>query len=215
MGAKGKALNRAVVFEASAFRIDWSNIQSSLNLSRCGLQFVSNLGSARSQGIDMQINMTPMRGLNLGFAGGYTDAKYTQDIFGSPDALGVKPQLRRNGQSLGIPPWHISLTADYSFAVSDEVTGYAHGSFDYNSQHQVGDPSYPGFDPTTALIHKNDIVGARIGVRYHKLDLSLFVDNAFNSTDLLSIGRQVRNSDLYRNITFRPRTVGLTLSGRF
>lgn len=215
IGAKGKTLGRALVFEVSAFRIDWSDIQSSLYLSRCGLQFVSNLGSARSQGFDAQINLTPVEGLNLNVSGGYTDAKFTQDIFGSPDATGVKPQLRRNGQSLGIPPFHISVTAEYTFAVAQEWDSYVHGSYDYNGQHQVGDPSFPGFDPTTAIIHKNGIAAARIGVRHAGVDVSLFVDNLLNSTDLLSIARQVRNTDLYREIAFRPRTVGLTVSGRF
>jgi outer membrane receptor protein involved in Fe transport len=43
-----------VSLAASAYHVDWSNIQQNVYLQHCGAQFTANLGKARSQGFDIQ-----------------------------------------------------------------------------------------------------------------------------------------------------------------
>ncbi|PZQ57365.1 MAG: TonB-dependent receptor, partial [Phenylobacterium zucineum] len=81
-GAKGAVLDRRLRFEASAFYIDWKNIQSSIPLNNCGFGFVGNLGSAVSKGFDAHITASPVSGLTLEASVGYTDAEFRETVFG-------------------------------------------------------------------------------------------------------------------------------------
>jgi MFS family permease len=55
IGAKDTLFNRRLAIEASAFMIDWSNIQTSVNLPSCAQMFTANRGKAISRGFDLQV----------------------------------------------------------------------------------------------------------------------------------------------------------------
>ena len=59
--------------------------------------------------------------------------------------------------------------------------------------------------PTTNLFN------LRAGTRWDEFDLSVFVNNVFNAHPALTRYQEVQGDPLFRDLTFRPRTVGLTL----
>src|SRR3546814_3545151 len=78
VGAKKASGDGRANVQASAFLIDWNNIQQTVPLTRCGFAYTANLGKARSKGFDLQLAVEPLDGLILRGSVAYTDAKYTR-----------------------------------------------------------------------------------------------------------------------------------------
>jgi len=53
VGEKSSFLDQRVTLNASAFYIDWSNLQQSILLS-CGFGYVGNVGAAKSEGFELE-----------------------------------------------------------------------------------------------------------------------------------------------------------------
>lgn len=66
IGAKGSA--RGVRFEASAFEIEWKNIQQRVTLDPCSVTYTLNLGQAKSTGFDLSLSARPVRGVTADLA---------------------------------------------------------------------------------------------------------------------------------------------------
>ena len=79
VGTKNSLADSRVVFNASAYYVDWKNIQQNVGLA-CGFQYAANLGRAKSTGVDVQVQGKVADALLLGAAFGYTDAHYTQAV---------------------------------------------------------------------------------------------------------------------------------------
>jgi iron complex outermembrane receptor protein len=84
--------------------------------------------------------------------------------------------------------------ADYTFASSgiDPTLG----TFGYDA----GLPGLPGAE----------YLSLRAGIRFDKIDISAFVNNATNSRDALSRSHDGIGSPLYYVESYRPRTIGVT-----
>lgn len=54
----------------------------------------------------------------------------------------------------------------------------------------------------------------RAGSNFDGLDVSVFVDNLFDSKTNFGLNRDTSNSPVFYGGSFRPRTVGLTVSYR-
>jgi len=203
-GAKGK-LGRALTFAASAFRVDWNNIQQNVYLQHCGAQFTDNLGKARSEGFDLQATVRPARGLSIDGTVSYTDAHFTQNIAGGA--------LATTADHLETHPWTATLGGDYEHPVGPGSV-YLRGDYQYKSTGPtttVTDPATNSYDPGALRTQALHFASARLGWREGVMDLSLFVDNVGNTHPVLSRSIKVVGVGSYQDITLRPRTVGLTL----
>jgi outer membrane receptor protein involved in Fe transport len=203
-GAKGR-LGRALTFSASAFRVDWNDIQQDVYLQHCGAQFTANLGKARSEGFDLQANVKLARGLSLDGTVGYTNAHFTQDVAGGA--------LATTADHLETHPWSATLGGDYETPVGPG-SAYLRGDYQYKSTGPtttVTDPATNSYDPGALRTQAVHFASARVGWRHDALDLSLFVDNIGNTHPVLSRSINVVGVGSYQDITLRPRTVGLTL----
>ena len=74
IGAKGVALAGTLEYALAAFRTTFTSLQQSVfsNL----VFVVSNVGEARSQGIEADLAINPAEGLKISLAGSYLDAKF-------------------------------------------------------------------------------------------------------------------------------------------
>jgi outer membrane receptor protein involved in Fe transport len=215
LGAKGRPV-RSVQFEASAFRIDWSDIQNSVGLPSCGFGYIANLGTARIEGFDARVSINPLLGLTLEASLAHTDARYSSSVLGAPLGNGQQGIIVAKGDRLNVAPWSMNLAGDYEFPLSgDDLQGYVHADYDYRSGFRFGNPATIGYDPIDDRRESSHFVSARMGIRRGDLDVSAFVRNLLNSTDVLSRTHDTIGSDLVRDVTFRPRTFGLTASMRY
>jgi outer membrane receptor protein involved in Fe transport len=232
LGAKLRLLDNRLQVNTSAFRIDWSDVQVSIPTTGCGQTYVTNAGAAVSQGFDLQTQALVLPGLTFDAAVGYNDAHYTADAFGpTPKIAGVSPtKVVNKGDSLPVPVWTASLGVRYDFEVLAH-NFYARGDYQFTGPYNRGfGAGVNGFAPDVLRAGATRLVNARFGVVMGALDANLFVNNLFDSRDLLSLagGRTgcsaatggacttfSNNNPLFSGTTFAPRTVGVQLAYRY
>ncbi len=211
VGSKNKFLGGKVTIDADAYHLKWKNIQQSINLPTCNLNFVGNLGSATGNGAELSFTVTPITGFQLGASFAYTHIAYDKDISTGNGQLFVAKDQR-----LGGPLWSGSAFAQIDYPVTDSITAYfrADYSFATDKTPQQIDGNF-GYDPDLPALPNTNFTSLRAGVRLSRVDLSVFVDNLTNSRDLLSRNHDGLGGSLFYEETYRPRTVGLTGQFRY
>jgi outer membrane receptor protein involved in Fe transport len=211
-GAKTRLLGGKVSLGASAFLIKWKNIQSTVAVNSCLQSLTDNLGSATSKGFDFQAQVSPINGLTLGAAVGYTDATFDKSTVINGRTLYTGGSALPNSGS----PWTVTITGDYSLPIEGH-TYYAHADYIYNSrQRRTGatDSGTFSYDPLAPVTAGYYVVNGRVGVQFGDLDLSVFMNNILNATPKIGLGH-TKNQPIYTTFVIRPRTTGLTASFRY
>ncbi|MEO8723680.1 MAG: TonB-dependent receptor [Sphingobium sp.] len=216
VGSKNRLFGGRLTIDASAYRIDWKNVQSLLRLG-CGQYTTLNFGNARSEGFDIQLSANPTRGLQLGASISYTKARYTSELPGSVvngDGSTTNVILRRKGEPFDLAPWSIYLNGEYEFqALMDRA--YVRADFAYTSHNKKPiNTGSPIVDPDILRAAATSNLDLRVGLRFSGVDLSLFLGNALNNHPVLARFHDTIGTGEFRAITTRPRTIGLTATIR-
>jgi outer membrane receptor protein involved in Fe transport len=219
VGAKNNLENRLKI-ASSIYYIRWNNIQQTVVPPICQISFITNLGKAVAKGADIQADIALTDAFTAEFSAGYTDARYTQDSRLTP--VETSPVVASGdaivGQS-GTPPPPVTVSAglEYKFTVFD------HKSFVRVDDEYEGRPKWAGAgqDPTTlqydsanfTLSHTN-FASARAGASFGDLQIEAFCDNLTDTHTVTNFNYTIDPGDgtsrLERQVTFRPRTFGLT-----
>ncbi|HWJ70580.1 MAG TPA: TonB-dependent receptor [Sphingobium sp.] len=229
-GAKVRMFDRALQLSGSVFYVKWDKPQTPYRLPTCNFEYVTNIGGAYSRGFDLQGTLRAMPGLTIDFAVGYTDAKFTKDVYTEPNAVGERNLLVGKGMHLlEVPAWTGTMGARYDFEVTDQWKAYLFGAYQYTGsfKNTLG-PGVLSYSPDVFETPAMDNVTMRLGVSNRIFDISLFVDNLFGTKTLKPndlVGRtSCRDTDcstygtyypLVHGTTMRPRTIGLTLQARY
>lgn len=204
IGTKNRLFGGRVTTDISAYHIDWNNIQSTLFLPICTLPTTFNLGKAKIDGFDAAISVKPIRGLTVGASVSYTNARYSES----------QPNGYDKGEPLGVPPWSVHLEGEYDFSV-DTREYYLRSDFSYTSHdNRPLDLTSPLVDPNLPRAPATSLLNLRAGMRLSGVDVSIFANNVTNSEPVLSLGHDTVQSQVFRSTTFRPRTIGLTVTYR-
>lgn len=197
---------------ASAFRVDWSNIQTNIILPTCGFNYTANVGKAVSQGFDLDISLRPVEGLTLQGSVGYIDAKNKTDV----TAANGTTFLIHSGSKLALPDWTVALGAQYEFPVSATTDAYLRADYQYSAAYTLGfQPGDVSYDADTNNIDASNYVSARAGIRVSDVDVSVFVNNLFDERPVLNRYHELPGQMEFREATLRPRTFGATVTYRF
>ena len=205
-GVKSKLADNRVSLNASAFFVEWSNIQQ-LNRLGCGFQYVGNAGKAETKGFEAELLAAPIEGLTLSLAVGYTAAKITDAAGAVGVTVGDKIQ--------GVPDWTISSGGEYVFPLTDDLEGLLRADFNYYGR------SYSSNNETSAASQRlrPSWVGLnlRAGVMLETWEVALFVNNVTNERANLADSRSLAAEEPGRQrlVTNRPRTIGLEFRARF
>nr|WP_237392431.1 TonB-dependent receptor [Aurantiacibacter rhizosphaerae] len=215
IGSKNRLFDGKVAIDASAYRINWDDVQTLFALPQCTIQTSLNLGSAKIDGVDFALSVKPVNGLTLGGSVSYIDARYTTAIPGPNNTI-----IRKAGEPFPlVAPWTVQLNGEYVALVGDGEI-YSRADFTYASSiDEPVDFDSPLVDPTLPRPPSTSQLDLRIGGRFSltddaEADVSVFVNNVTNSQPLLSLFHETPDSQFYRSGTFRPRTIGLTVSIR-
>jgi len=208
VGEKASFWNRAVALNVSLFYLDWKNIQQDVTLPSSGFDFETNVGRARSYGIEADVRGRVNANLTLTAAAGYTHAEFAGDVplLGSDDA-GV-PNVRKGDPIQGVPRYSASLGADWHWALTDAVNAFVRGNGQWTgSSHGSllrGDPdrNRPGYFT----------LDASTGVNFDRWEITAFVKNATNNQTAIQHPSIQYVSEAYY---LRPRTIGMTASYEF
>jgi outer membrane receptor protein involved in Fe transport len=218
IGSKNNLADGRVRLAASVYRIDWSNIQTSIYLPTCGFSLTTNLGTARSRGFDFQGDFVVAPGVTIGLLVGRTDATYTETINGPRRPDGTLPIIAVEGNTLGAPPWTVTGTFDWAFKVGPR-DAYFRGNYSYIQKNTqllpAQDPVTTSYDPATYPVPTSHYVTVRTGMLFNRLDVSLFVNNLTNESVLLTRTHGAKGSPMFQGTVYPPRTAGLTLVYRY
>tara|TARA_B110000008_G_scaffold171035_1_gene170722 strand:+ start:1618 stop:3981 length:2364 start_codon:yes stop_codon:yes gene_type:complete len=204
LGAKTSWLDQRLTVNATAYQIDWENIQAQRLLSTCGFFFVENGGKAQSRGVELELVSRPTPNLELSLSGSHTDAELTADF----EALGVP-----DGTSLPFSPeWSGYGAVTYHFPQRGEFAYYVRADASYTgSRWNLLDHQSSGAKKLSSYTLAN----ARVGLEAEKWRAELFVTNLNNErTDLFFLNRNYGSSQEARVFLNRPRAIGLTVSAR-
>jgi iron complex outermembrane recepter protein len=217
VGAKNSFFGGRVHLDTSAFYMTWSQIQQLVALS-CGFSYIVNGGDAVSKGFDLALQALLLPRLLLSVNAAYVDAHFTSDV-----AESGKP-LVQDGDKIGFlpnvtPPWSVNVLAKYDIPLSSRGSMYVRSSYQYDSRnpgpflnHIPGSLNYyPDSVPNPAT----HWASVRLGYKRDNFDISLFMNNVFNSNPLLDQYQNSSSATTFYHNTFRPRTTGLAANYTF
>lgn len=214
VGSKNSLFGNRLNMEASAFVIKWSDIQQNVGLA-CGFAFTDNLGSATSKGFDVAFQALLSDAVTIGGQVGYVDAKFDETVQAGPSA---PLNIVTEGNSIPLNPWQVNLYSQFSYGLFGQ-DGYLRFDYKFQSEQTATtpgrDPSNGGSDLTLPGRQELHLLSARTGVQTGFLDISLFVNNIFNTHKTLFRQHDTAASPLYRATTVRPRTAGVTITARY
>lgn len=200
LGIKHQFSDQPWNIKSSAFYIDWTNIQQ-LNRLECGFQFSSNAGTARSQGVELELEGKPTDALSLNLAIGYTEAEIT-------DAGGA-PRVQDGDRIQGVPDITVSASMVYNFDLPYGWT--SHWRLDANHYGKSFSANNETSAESQRLREAWSAVNTRWVVERERYEMSLFVNNLLDERANLADSRSIaaETPGRPRIVTSRPRTIGL------
>jgi iron complex outermembrane recepter protein len=125
------------------------------------------------------------------------------------------------GDDIPLNPWTIYLNGQYSYDIVGR-RGYTRFDFQHLSRQDAlvpgTNPANGGTDPSIPGRPSSTTLSLRTGLDFGTFDVSLFVNNVFNAHPQLTRARTpgpAGPNSLFTNTTLRPRTIGVTLTGRY
>lgn len=209
LGLKGTFWDGKVTANIAAYLIDWSNIQVQVNRVSDTAQFATNIGEARSQGLELEISANLTDDFMVGFNGSYNDSEVT-DLTDEEAALSGAVE----GAQLSFPRLQGSLFLKYDFG----VWAGREGSFTTNALFVDDYPNMFPFTPgqpgvPVATYDENEsyaVVNMTLGAELSEnLTLNGYVENVFDNDSYNYVHPEAFIESRYG--IPRPRTVGFRL----
>jgi iron complex outermembrane receptor protein len=127
---------------AAVFFIDWADLQLNLpDLDVPGQFYIANVGTARSSGVEFELNARPHPSVDLFGVLGYTRARFGDGAVSSGADV--------SGNDVpNTPEYTASLGGQFNHAVSSAVTAYGraeavfYGAFRYDDLNRAGQDAY-------------------------------------------------------------------------
>jgi iron complex outermembrane recepter protein len=207
IGTKLGFFGNRLHWNSAVFDIEWSNLQ--VLLPTALFSYISNAGSARSDGFESELDAQLSRHFNLTAGLTYTDAR----LVGSQPLSSVPAsQLRAGDKLAGVPEWTGTLGLAYKGSLGTRYTIMGRLDTSYQSgRSSVVPPQNPAYFRTKGYALTNFHLNLD---RKDGWGVSLDIDNLFNKLAELSV--QAEDSNLIETETpARPLTIGLGLIKRF
>lgn len=211
IGVKSQFADNATTLNASAFLMEWENLQVAGQDLTGAFGFIGNAGSAEVQGVE--VDLTTWLGQNFYLHGQVTylsKKELTEDqVTDTFQAIGVKgDEIPR------VPEMTAAFAAQYNY--DTPVPAWA-GSLRFEGS--FTDESFTTLsaaDPTRRFQDSYEIFNARANFRNDEidLDLTLFIENMFDEEGDVFIGGG-SGGEPTSKITNRPQTIGVQVTKGF
>lgn len=220
-GFKAPLLNRRAQFNAAAFYYDYANKQVRAKTSDPVfglLENILNVPKSKVLGVEAELQLYPVDGLNISLSGSYLDSKVNGKFDKTIAGLAIYNQAGYKGDYNGstlpfTPKYSAVVDAEYKFPVSASTETFFGGTLTYQ------DKTNATFE--TAVLKADEY---RIPA-YALLDLRAGIQSADGSWKASVFGRNVGNktyattifsgSDVLYRYTGRPATYGVSLTVRY
>jgi iron complex outermembrane receptor protein len=175
------------------FHIDWTDMQVEIPTAGGTAVYIDNAGEASSQGVELEVAVRPVPGLEILAGGAYTDAQYEDYTSGA--------NVYDDKRIMDSPEYTLHIGVTYRFDNGFFINGkYAHFGEIY-------------FDPANTRSQKNyGLADAKIGYETEHFDIYVYGKNLFDQ-DYVTRASEVNNTWYGR--AGAPRTFGVMLTTRF
>ncbi|NIB37966.1 TonB-dependent receptor [Pseudomaricurvus alkylphenolicus] len=206
-------------YTLSVFHIDWQDVQLEAFTDPASLPFVFNGESARSQGLELEINSQLTESITATLGYGYVDAELTDDFI-------VESVVGEDGSKLpGVPKHQLSLSMDYFKPLDNGAEMHLHVDGFYRDQvtSTISDKFYDSFSGT--VVNDADRAGFReldafsiwnasANISKDQWRAGIFVTNLTNEEGVTGIVTN-ESSAYNREFVTRPRTIGVSVGYRW
>ena len=194
LGTKWQLADNTVLLEAALYYSEWEDIQ--IQFPTGGVIALANGGDAEISGIDLALVWaTPLDGLNVQLSGNYNESEFSEV---KPGITASVPTIAKGEQIPLVPQSNVSLSGDYTWDMSNGLTGFAFAAYSYRDS-QINTSGEESGEPVE--------VKARLGVRTDHWSAALFGNNLLNDDDAILISAV---GGIQRQI-LRPLSIGLEL----
>ena len=114
-----------VTFNAAAYYNDISNLQVTVDAGSCSSRIVLNVEKAHAMGLEAELSVTPLPGLNLSLAGSLVESEFDSSV---PEPLATRTGIREGNRLPTVPEFQIAATASYSLIEDAECLPYGTAS---------------------------------------------------------------------------------------
>jgi len=172
-----------------------------------GTGFVlANAGKQSTRGIEWDTTFTPVEGLALGVAGIWQDPEY-DEFPGAPGPNGTVVDLSGE-QPAGINELSLSVSAQYDFALGDNMDAFVRGDWQYEDEVQV-------VDNIVGVTRDTSLFNGSLGVSFNGFDVRVWGRNLTNHETFTSAFPGVVQAGTVNAYPNQPRTYGVALRKNF
>jgi iron complex outermembrane recepter protein len=236
-GVKSRLPNAKGSVRVAAFLMDIHDLQATVTAGSCSSRLIFNVPSARSQGFETEIEVTPTRSFDVALSASFNDATMRSTLT-STDASGAVTVVSgiQSGRRLPtVPRFQAAIAATYRWDVRAGSTAYVTATDQYIGSRftQVGDQDLGTLNlqsfaantiggPLTASVFQYNpelpgynIANVRVGLRHGRWDASVYVNNVADERALLSFDQERATRARIGYLINQPRTLGLSYRVRF
>ena len=219
IGEKAKLANGKVTLNASAYYIDWSDVQTRLRLN-CSYFFTDNKGKITSKGIELETTIKATPELTLQFSGSYNDSRAKGDIptVGAFDGDRTPYFPQWTGSAQLFYDTHVGK-GDLHFQLGYQYQSSQNTTFNnFTTALVAGKLTATGPSQTFAVIPASNNVSASLAYDIGNFEFGVYGNNLVNGVNITNIGRATYYQ-LYqpgsRITVARPRTIGVRAKVKF
>ncbi|MFC4311920.1 TonB-dependent receptor domain-containing protein [Steroidobacter flavus] len=205
IGMKGSVFDDLLSFDASVYYIDWKDVQLQLRDPATFSTYTLNAGKAKSQGVELSVDVRPLEGLTVSAWGVYNNAELTEVPTTSDLTARVGDRLPYS------PEWSGSISVDQEFALFSDATGFVGTTFGYTGDRKGR--FFRGFPQGTFPSYTQ--LDLRAGATFDTWIVNAYVNNVGDERGVLRSGRDATFSFQYVVTYIQPRTLGINVSKAF
>lgn len=228
-----KVTRSRYTFNAAAYYNDITDLQVTLDAGSCSSRVVFNVPDAHASGVEIEFGWEPMDGLQLTFAGGFTEAEFDSTVRDGGGA--VLGGIEKGNRLASVPEWQAAATAAYYWPISwgEGMEAFVAGSvqhlgsrFTQPSDQLAGAGNFVSNLPfggasgadVTALdleLEPYTLVNLNAGIQNDEWGVTVFVNNVTDENANLAFDRERGGRARLAFHTNQPRTIGLTVRRNF
>jgi len=211
LGLKSELLDRKLVFNADVYQINWSNMQTSGTLPNTNFAFITNAGSARVRGTEIEATLYPLTGLQLQASGSYSDATLTES---QTNQTLLAPGVRGDPIPY-VPKVTAQASAQYSWALSPAYKAMLRADANYTGSSWTTFPHTNAFQDYLPSYVMESLRATLSGPA--DWSVSAFANNLANSSAVVNktSGTIYGGLNNVRAISLVPRTIGIEVTKHF
>jgi outer membrane receptor protein involved in Fe transport len=213
LGAKSSWLDGRLYANVALYYIDWRNIQVQANRVSDSIQFATNIGAAKSKGLELEITAIPIPGLTIGLNGSYNHARVTQV---SAEEAAISGAVA--GARLSAPIMQGALNIDYAFDLSSRVKAAWSGSLQHVGSFPNSFPDIPGQPGVTSATYGYTDTYNTVNTNFRlaidrRLTVAAYCENVFDSAAIVYVHPEAFVASRYGRL--QPRTIGVRVGYDF